>query len=150
MRKLAPAWVSLWDDFFISYRFYIMTGSFHVSILEGTLRVDKIHVRFKSQTLCMRYLFQSTSRLISPQNLWSFHVYMILLRDFIPDWNAHPSTTTGVNSRQGDSCQHDILWWYHVNKCRAMRGNQSELTQEWKLPRCHVNTPFEEKSKPPY
>ena len=32
---------------FISYRFYIMTGSFHVSLLEGTLRVDKIHVRFK-------------------------------------------------------------------------------------------------------
>ena len=24
-----------------------MTGSFHVSLLEGTLRVDKIHVRFK-------------------------------------------------------------------------------------------------------
>ena len=37
---------------------------------------------------------------------------------------------TGVNSRQGDSCQHDILWWYHVNKCRALRGNRSELTQE--------------------
>ena len=24
-----------------------MTGSFHVSLLEGTLRVDKIHIRFK-------------------------------------------------------------------------------------------------------
>ena len=90
----------------------------------------------------MRYLFQSTSRLISPQNLWSFHVHMILLRDFIPDWNAHPSTTTGVNSHQGDSCQHDILWWYHVNKCRAMRGNRSELASGRKSPRCHVNTPY--------
>ena len=47
MRKLLSARVSLRDDFFISYRVYIMTGSFHVSLLEGTLRVDKIHVRFK-------------------------------------------------------------------------------------------------------
>ena len=28
---------------------------------------------------------------------------------------------------RGDSRWHDILWWYHVNKCRAMRGNRSEL-----------------------
>ena len=47
MRKLASARVSLRDDFFISYRVYIMTGSFHVSLLEGTLRVDKIHISFK-------------------------------------------------------------------------------------------------------
>ena len=33
--------------FFISYRVYIMTGSFHISLFEGTLHVDKIHVRFK-------------------------------------------------------------------------------------------------------
>ena len=47
MRKLAPARVSYRDDFFISYRVYIMTGSFHISLFEGTLYVDKIHVRFK-------------------------------------------------------------------------------------------------------
>ena len=46
MRKLAPARVSYRDDFFISYRVYIMTGSFHISLFEGTLHVDKIHVRF--------------------------------------------------------------------------------------------------------
>ena len=44
MRKLAPEQVSYWDDFFISYRVYIMTGSFHISLFEGTLHVDKIHV----------------------------------------------------------------------------------------------------------
>ena len=44
MRKLAPARVSYRDDFFISYRVYIMTGSFHISLFEGTLHVDKIHV----------------------------------------------------------------------------------------------------------
>ena len=47
MKKLAPARVSYRDDFFISYRVYIMTGSFHISLFEGTLHVDKIQVRFK-------------------------------------------------------------------------------------------------------
>ena len=47
MTKLAPARVSYRDDFFISYRVYIMTGSFHISLFEGTLYVVKIHVRFK-------------------------------------------------------------------------------------------------------
>ena len=47
MRKLAPARVSYRDDFFISYRVYIMTESFHISLFEGTLHGDKIHVSFK-------------------------------------------------------------------------------------------------------
>ena len=41
---------------------------------------------------------------------------------------------------RGDSRRHDVLWWYHVNKCRAMRGNRSELALVRKSPRCHVNT----------
>ena len=45
MRKLASARVSYRNDFFISYRVYIMTGSFHISLFKGTLA--KIHVRFK-------------------------------------------------------------------------------------------------------
>ena len=40
MRKLAPARVSCPDDFFMSYRVYIMTGSFHISLFEVTLHVD--------------------------------------------------------------------------------------------------------------
>ena len=47
MRKLAPARVSHWDDFLISYRVYMMTGSFHVLLCNGTFHVDKIHVWFK-------------------------------------------------------------------------------------------------------
>ena len=116
MRKLPPARGSYRGDCFISYRV----------CFEGTLHVDKIHVDTKLQTLRMRYPFQSTSRPISHRNLWSFRVYMIPLRDFVPEWNSRPGTTTGVNSRRGDSRRHDILWWYHVNKCRAMRGNRSE------------------------
>ena len=141
MRKLAPARVSYLDDFFISYRVYIMTGSFYISLFEGTLHVDKIHVRFKIANMRMRYPFQSTSRLISHRNLWSFSVYIIPLRDFVREWNSRAGTTTGVNSRRGDSRRHD-MWWYHVNKCRAMRGNRSELTPERKSPRCHVNSPL--------
>ena len=67
---------------------------------------------------------------------------MIPLRDFVPEWNSRPGATTGVNSRRGDSRRHDFLWWYHVNKCRAMRGNRGELAAARKSPRCHVNTPL--------
>ena len=51
-----------------------------------------------------------------------------------------------MNSPRGDSRWHNILWWYHVNKYRATRGNRSELVPGRKLPRCHVNTPLFESS----
>ena len=51
MRKFASARISYRDDFFISYRVYMMTGSFHISLFEGTLHVDKIHVRFKTANI---------------------------------------------------------------------------------------------------
>ena len=95
----------------------------------------------KSQTLRMRFPFQSTGRPISHRNV--FRVYMIPLRDFVPEWNSRPGTTTGVNSRRGNSSWHDILWRYHVNKCRTMGGNRSKLASARKSPRCHVNTPLE-------
>ena len=47
MRKLAPARVSYRDDFLISFHVYMMTGSFHITLCEGTLHVNKIHVWFK-------------------------------------------------------------------------------------------------------
>ena len=95
----------------------------------------------KSQTLRLRHSFQSTGRPISHRNGCSFRVYMIPLREFVPDCNSRPGTRTGVNSRRGDSRRHNILWWYHVNKYRAIRGNRSELAPGGKSPRCHVNTP---------
>ena len=33
------------------FRVYIITGSFHISLLEGTLHADKIHVRFKIKNI---------------------------------------------------------------------------------------------------
>ena len=35
------------DDYLISYRVYMMTGSFHILLFNGTFHVDKIHVWFK-------------------------------------------------------------------------------------------------------
>ena len=40
MRKLAPAQVSCRDEFFNLYHVYIMIGSLHISLFEGTLHVD--------------------------------------------------------------------------------------------------------------
>ena len=121
----------LHDDWVISYRY-----------LKVHFMLMKYTCVSKSQTLRMRYSFQSTGRPISHRNGWSFRVYMIPLRDYVPEWNSRPGTRTGVNSRQGDSRQHNILWWYQVNKYRAMRGNRSELAPGRKSPRCHVNTPL--------
>ena len=41
MRKLALAQVSYRDDFFISYRVYVIVGHFISQLFEGTLHVDE-------------------------------------------------------------------------------------------------------------
>ena len=52
MRKLAPARVSHWDDFLISYRVYMMTGPFHILLFNGTFHVDKIYVQYRKHYAC--------------------------------------------------------------------------------------------------
>ena len=135
-----------------------MTFLFHIAFtwwlghfISCYLKVNFMLIKYtcgsKSQTFCMRYLFQSTSRPISHRNRWSFCVYMIPLQHFVLEWNSRPGTRTEVNSCWGDSCWHNILWWYHVNKYRAMRGNWSELALGQKSPWCHVNTPLLSKGR---
>ena len=85
MRKLAPALVSYQDDFFISYRVYMMTGPFHISLFKGTLHVDKIHVRFQIANITHALPVPVFGRPISHRSGWSFRVYMIPLRDFVPE-----------------------------------------------------------------
>ena len=140
MRKLAPALVSYWDDFFIPYRVYI-TSHLHLVIWRYTscwenTRVIQNHTHYAwathSSLPADRFHTKKGGR---------FCVYMIPLQDFVPEWNSRSGTRTGVNSCRGDSRWRDILWWYHVNKYRAMRGNRSELAPGRKSPRCHVNTP---------
>ena len=50
-------------------------GHFILRLYEGTIHVDNIKCNLKSQTLRMRYQFQSTGRPISHRNEWSFRVY---------------------------------------------------------------------------
>ena len=50
-RKLARARVSYLGDFFISYRVYMMMGYFVFRLFEGTVHVDKVHVRFKTANI---------------------------------------------------------------------------------------------------
>ena len=85
MRKLAPGRVSHWDDFLISYRVYMMTGLFHILLFTVHFMLIKYTFGSKSQTLSMRYKFQSTGRPISHRKGWSFRVYMIPLRDFVAE-----------------------------------------------------------------
>ena len=68
----------------------------------------------------------------SPPADWFTPKWVVVLR--LHSYIFHPGVKfslqyniTGLNAHWGDSCQHDILWWYHVNKYWAMRGNQSEL-----------------------
>ena len=49
MRKLAPARVLYRHDFLISYRVYMIMGHFISGLFEGTLHVDKIHVRYQNR-----------------------------------------------------------------------------------------------------
>ena len=128
--------------FLISHRVYMMTGSFHILLFNDTFHVDKIHVWYKIANITHALpvpVYRQTD--FTPKWL-VFRVYMIPLRDFAPEWNSRPGARTGVNSRRGDSRRHSLLWWYHVNKYRAMRGNRSELAPGRKSPRCHVNTPL--------
>ena len=133
-----------WPEFHtrMTFWFCIMFIWWWVISYLGYLNVHYMLIKYvwiKSETLCMCHPFQSTCRPIWHRNRWSFHVYMMPLWNFLP----HSGTTTWMNSLQGDSQRHGILWWYYVHKCRAMKGNQSELRPAWKSPWCNVNTPLE-------
>ena len=111
-----------------------MTFWFHIVFTWwlGHFMLMKYMCDSKLPTLRMRYPFQSTGRPISHWNRWLFCVYMIPLRVFVLEWDSRPGTRAGVSSCRGDLRRHNTLWWYHVNKYRAMRGNRSELASGWK------------------
>ena len=62
------------------------------------------------------YACATHSRPISHPNVWSFAFTWYRCEiSYRSEILALPGTTTGVNSRR-----HGILWWYHVDKCRAI------------------------------
>ena len=118
-----------------------MTGSFHISLFEGTLHVDKIHVRFKITNITHELPVPVTRQTdFTPKRVVISRLHDTVVR-FRTGVKFSPQYNNRGGSRWGDSRRHDILWWDHVNKCRAMRGNRSELTPARKSPRCHVNSP---------
>ena len=121
MRKLAPTRVSYRNDFLISYRVYIMTGSFHISLFEGTLHVDKIHVWFKITNITHELLvpvYRQTD--FTPERVDVSHLHDTVAKSrtgvkFSPCCDNRGELTPG---RLAPTCW--SLWWYHVNKCRTM------------------------------
>ena len=106
--KLAPARVSYWDDFLISYRIYMMTGSFHISLFEGTFHVDKIHVWFKIANI-----------------MHPLHIPVYWQTDFTP-------------KRVIVSHLHDTIERFHTGvKFSPWYNNQGELTPGWCTPAWH-------------
>ena len=126
--RTGASFIPGWLFYFVSCLYD--DGLFHITVI--CLKVHFISIKHvcdsKLQTLRMRHRpIQFTCKPISKRNRWSFRVYMMLLQNFVPEWISSSGTITGVNLRRGDSRRHDILWGYHVNKNRAMRGNWSEL-----------------------
>ena len=79
------------------------------------------------------HLFQIIflGRVVSCRDEKSHRLYMTLeLCVFVSELKSHPSTVTWVNSHWYDSLWFKIFCWYHENKYRATRGNQSELIPE--------------------
>ena len=117
MRKLEPARVSHWDDFLISYRVYMMTGStFHILLFNGTFHVDKIHVWFKIANITYALplpVYRQTD--FTPK--W---VVVSRLHDTVARFRTGVKFSPRCENRgeltPGDSRRHNILWWYHVNK----------------------------------
>ena len=120
MRKLAPARVSYRNDFLISYRVYMMTGSFHISLFEGTLHVDKIQVWFKIANITHALpvpVYRQTD--FTPKR-----VVVSLLHDaaarfrtgvkFSPRYKNRSELTPGWLAPAWN------LWWYRVNKYRSI------------------------------
>ena len=123
MRKLAPARVSHWDDVLISYSAYMMTGSFHILLFNGTFHVANI-----THALLVPVYRQTD---FTPKWVVASRFHDTVAR-FRTGVKSRLGARTGVNSHRGDSRRHNILWWYHVNKYGAMRGNRSELVPSCK------------------
>ena len=123
----------------ISYRIYMMTGSFHIPLFEGTLHIDKIHGWLKIANITHALpvpVYRQTD--FTPKQVVVSCLHDTAVRFRTGVRFPPPGTRTGVNSCQGDSRRHDILRWYHVNQYRTMRGNRSELAPGRKSPQCHV------------
>ena len=136
MRKFAPAQISYQDDFLILYPSYMITGSFYISLFEGVqfmwIKYEWCKIANIKHGLPILVDRQTDFR---PQR-----VVVSRLDDTVVRFCTAVKFSPCCNN-QGELMLKWFVpaWWYHVNKCRAMRGNRSELASGRKLPQCHVN-----------
>ena len=104
MRKLAPARVSHWDDFFISYHVYMMTGPLHTLLFKGKFHVDKIHVWFKIANI-MHALLVPVYR---QADFTPKQVVVLRLQDTVARFCTEVKFSPRYENR-GDSCWRNIL-----------------------------------------
>ena len=129
MRKLTPARVSYRHDFLISYHIYMMTGSFHISLFEGTLHVDKMHVWFKIANITHALsvpVYRRTD--FTPKRVVVSSLHGTVVRfhtgvKFSPRYKNQGELTPGWLAPAWN------LWWYHVNKYRAPVSCKHPLSQ---------------------
>ena len=142
MRKLAPARVSYRDDFWFRVAFIWWLGHSLSRYLKVNFMLIK-HVWFKIANITHALLvpvYRQTDFL--PEQVDVLRLLWYRCEISYQSEILAPVRQPGWTQTRGDSCRHDILWWYHVNKCKAIRGNWSELAPARKSPRCHVNTPL--------
>ena len=113
----------------------MMTGPFHIPLSEGTLHVNKIQVWFKIENITHELpvpVYRQTDFVPKRVVVSRLHDTIARFRTgvkFSPRYKNRGELTP-----RSDSRRHEILWWYHINKYRAMRGNRSKVA--------HVNTPL--------
>ena len=125
MGKLAPAPVSHWDDYLLSYHFF--SSSTTPSSIEETYA-------------CATRFCLPRDRFI-PKRAFVLHSHDTVAR-FRTGMKFLPRYSNRAELAQVYSFRHYIFWWYHVNEYRAIRGNRSELSSGRKSPRYHINTPL--------
>ena len=143
MRKLVPARVSYRDDFLILYRVYLMTRSFHISLLESTLHVYKIHMWFKIANITHALpvpVYRQTD--FTPKL-----VVVSRLHDTVARFRTGVKFLPGNNNR-GELTPRWLApaWHFVVVSCKQMQSHERE--PKWTrsgakvATPCHVNTPL--------
>lgn len=74
--------------------------------------------------LCMHFLFQSASRSISHQKDVVVRVYMILLQNFVPEWNSCSTTTTTTHT--GVTCASMTFCSNRMVSCKQIQSYKRE------------------------
>ena len=147
--RTGVSFIPTWLFYFVSRLHDDWVISHMISLFEGTVHVDKMHVWFKIANMTHALpvpVYRQTD--FTPKRMvvsCSKRVVVLCLHDTVARFCTRVKFSPRYKNR-GELAPGWLtpawnLWCYHVNKYRAMRGNWSELTPGQKSPRCQVNTP---------